>query len=157
MWIFHLYRFYLSVGAGVLVYVAGSRTLWQAVLAVVLFRTGWFLVEQRLEHIRMERSFRRHATAFKQALGPYGIRLINKAETDPRTKRSLAEVFTPNPRALRRTVEQLEMLNTLFDAGMRPAGDEYLLHDCKLKYGRMRLQRMENKPARDTARSGGEG
>jgi hypothetical protein len=24
---------------------------------------------------------------------------------------------------------------------MRPDGDEYLLHDCKLKYGRQRLEK----------------
>ncbi|MBD3317327.1 MAG: hypothetical protein GF344_16185 [Chitinivibrionales bacterium] len=140
MWLLNFYRFYLSLAAGAFVFFFGERKIWPALATVIAFRTAWFFIEGRVRHNQIERSFRKHAPAFKQALGPYGIRLINKAEDDPRTKQSLAEVFTPNMRALRRTVEQLEMLNTLFNAGMRPTGDEFLLHDCKLKYGRMRLQ-----------------
>jgi hypothetical protein len=145
MWLLSFYRFYLCAAAGVLVYLVVARSLWPAILTALVFRTGWFLVERVVERVRRDSAFEAHESAFKQELGPYGIRLINKARTDPRTKRSLAEVFTADRRALRRTVEQLEMLNTLFDAGMRPAGDEYLLHDCKLKYGRARLAGMEGR------------
>jgi hypothetical protein len=41
-------------------------------------------------------------------------------------------------------VEQLEVMDTLFQAGMRPQGDQYLLHDLKLKYGRSRLQSIKS-------------
>jgi hypothetical protein len=39
--------------------------------------------------------------------------------------------------------DQLVLMDTLFKAGMSPAGDDFLLHDCKLKYGKYRLSRTE--------------
>ena len=50
-------------------------------------------------------------------------------------------MFTSNQKKLQKAVEQLEMMDTLFKAGMRPEGDEYLLHDLKLKYGKYRLEK----------------
>lgn len=93
----------------------------------------------------MNKLFKQNETEFKQLYGPYGIRLINKAETDWQTKKSLAEVFTNKKSNLKNTVEQLEVMNTLFQAGLKPDGDAYLLHDLKLKYGKHRLEKMLSK------------
>ena len=79
-------------------------------------------------------------TEFKQQHGPYGIRIANKAENEWHIKKSLAEVFTTNIKKLHKAIEQLEMMDTLFKAGLRPEGDEFLLHDLKLKYGKWKTK-----------------
>jgi len=89
--------------------------------------------------VAVDASYNAHAAEFKQLYGPYGIRIANKAESDRRIKISLVEVFTDNPKTLKKNVEQLEVMDTLFKAGMQPQGDEFLLHDLKLKYGKHRL------------------
>jgi hypothetical protein len=33
-------------------------------------------------------------------------------------------------------------MDELFKAGLSPQGDEYLLHDLRLKYGRYRLEKI---------------
>jgi hypothetical protein len=92
-------------------------------------------------------AFRRHIADFKQQFGPYGIRIANQAEQDRRLKASLAEVFTDSIPALRTCVEQLEVMDTLFCSGLRPAGDQYLLHDLKLRYGKLRLESLTKEKA----------
>ena len=82
-----------------------------------------------------------HSAQFKELLGPYGIRMINKAEQDPGIRKSLSEVFTPDLKKLKSTVDQLEMMDTLFKAGMQPDADTYQLHDLKLKYGKYRVEK----------------
>jgi uncharacterized membrane protein len=140
MWFFHLYRFYISVTVGIVLFAFFGVSIWIAGVAALVTRVLWYAVERMSERAAINRSFTRHCYRFKQLLGPYGIRIANKAENDYRVKRSLAEVFTPNREKLKKNVEQLEVMDTLFNAGMRPEGDEYLLHDCKLKYGKHRLE-----------------
>ncbi len=135
-----IYRFYFSVAVGALAFYAFGRRWWAWVLVALATRLLWAICESRYKAMVREKNFRKHAYAFKQFAGPYGIRLVNKAEKDSRTRQSLSEVFTGNQKELAKTVEQLETLDTLFQAGMRPQGDEYLLHDLKLKYGRHRLE-----------------
>ncbi|MDG5814533.1 hypothetical protein QA601_05565 [Chitinispirillales bacterium ANBcel5] len=65
---------------------------------------------------------------------------MNKAENDYSLKASLAEVFVTDLNTLRKTVESLEVMDTLFKAGMRPDSDSYQLHDLKLKYGKYRIE-----------------
>ncbi|MBD3393549.1 MAG: hypothetical protein GF418_15555 [Chitinivibrionales bacterium] len=154
MWFLGLYRFYISLAAGAAAFFFLWHTVWAWLLVTPGVRLAWFFAERALNAWRMDRDFQRHIAAFRQELGPYGIRIANKADANPRVKKSLAEVFTASPSKLKKTVEQLEVMDTLFRAGMRPEGDEYLLHDLKLKYGRRRLER-ENARDPDTPSSHG--
>lgn len=143
MWFLSFYRFYLSAASGIVAGMFLVHAWWFGVLAAIAVRSVWAFIEYLIEKARINRSFKAHTYSFKQELGPYGIRLINRAEKDASVKRQLAEVFTGNEKQLRKTVEQLEMMDTLFNAGMRPDGDTYQLHDCKLKYGKFRLARID--------------
>jgi hypothetical protein len=53
----------------------------------------------------------------------------------------LSEVFTPNYKQLTKTVEQLEVMDTLFKSGLSPDGDTYQLHELKLKYAKYRIEK----------------
>lgn len=145
MWTLSFYRFYISVLCGISVYLFFIRNIRIALLTTVVTRIIWFLCEQLLKRYTVQKDYNRHITEFKQQNGPYGIRISNKADRERRIKESLAEVFTSNEKKLRKAVEQLEMMDTLFKAGMRPEGDEFLLHDLKLKYGKYRLDTLQNK------------
>jgi hypothetical protein len=140
MLILQFYRLYTSLAAGVLIFLFVNRSIWLAAGVIVVVRAGWFFIERGFERFRVNRLFKQHIADFKQQCGPYGIRIANRAESDYHTRVSLAEVFEPNHDKLKKAVDQLEMLNTIFNAGMRPEGDEFLLHDLKLKYGRQRLE-----------------
>ncbi len=146
MWLFGFYRLYVSLCAGVALWLFVMRSVWISILAVILVRAGWFALERLIERVHIDRDFKRHAYPFRQQLGPYGIRIANQAEQDFRTKKSLAEVFVADPATLRKNVEQLKMMDMLFMAGMRPEGDAYLLHDCKLKYGIYRIEQAGKQP-----------
>ena len=141
MWIFRFYRMYAALAAGVLTWVLPGRSVWLGLAVAVLVRTAWLLCERSIRRIRLQRAFQEHIGRFRNLYGPYAIRLANKAEKDRRIRESLAEVFTPRISELRKTVEQLDVLDALFQAGMRPQGDDYLLHDLKRKYGKERLSR----------------
>jgi hypothetical protein len=139
MFIFPFYRILVTVLLGFLCWLFILRVWWSWVIVTILSRTIWYFVEHTLRTIQINNNFRTHETVFKQLYGPYGIRLINKSENDAAVRRELAEVFTGDMKKLAKTVEQLEMMDTLFKAGMRPDGDTYLLHDLKLKYAKHRL------------------
>jgi hypothetical protein len=140
MWIFTFYRLYLSIIAGLFIFLS-VKSLWPGIATMVVVRLIWLFVEMAIERVRVRRLFIKRITDFKQLFGPYGIRVANKAESDWRTMRSLAEVFEPDSKKLKKTVEQLEVMDALFSAGMRPEGDEFLLHDLKLKYGKKRMEK----------------
>ena len=139
MWLFGFYRLYLSLCAGIALWLFCIRSIWLSLAVFAAFRALWFGAERIIERILIGRDFKKHIYSFKQELGPYGIRLANKAEQDWRVKKSLAEVFVSSPARLKKNVEQLALMDTLFKAGMSPAGDDFLLHDCKLKYGNYML------------------
>lgn len=101
----------------------------------------WYFVEKRINQIRINKWFEQHSYEFKLQTGPYGIRLINQAENDSYIKKSLCEVFTPDLKKLKEAVTQLETMDALFRAGLQPQGDQFQLHDLKLKYGRYRLEK----------------
>jgi hypothetical protein len=143
MWIIGFYRIILSLCCGILFWLFCIKSLWLALLAAIVVRVVWFAVERVVERIAVEKDFKRHVYSFKQQLGPYGIRLANKAEKDYGVKKSLAEVFTSNSARLKKNIDQLKMMDTLFSAGMRPDGEAYLLHDCKLKYGAYRVAQQD--------------
>ena len=143
MWLLSFYRFYFSLAIGLSIAFFLHYSWWIAACVTVSTRLFWLAIEKGINRHLVDRLFKEHAYAFKQEMGPYGIRLINKAEKDSFLKRSLAEVFVGNEAKLRKTVEQLEMMDTLFRAGLRPDGDTWQLHDLKLKYGKVRLERME--------------
>lgn len=145
MFLSGFYRFYFAVIFGAVIYffVAENWLLW--VISAILFRIAWYVIEHAISDYRVNKLFKTHENEFKCAFGPYGIRIINKAENDLRFKRSLAEVFTENNKALKETVAQLEVMDTLFKSGLQPDGDEYLLHDLKLKYGKQRLEALEKR------------
>ncbi len=140
MWIFSFYRAYFAVCAGAAEYFFLKKSLWLSAAAALVVRVLWFAAEQSIRRAIINRDFKRHVYEFKQQLGPYGIRMANKADNEWPIKKSLAEVFTSNKAKLKKNVEQLQMMNTLFSAGMRPDADTYQLHDCKLKYGAYRLE-----------------
>ncbi len=143
MWLLGFYRFYLCLCTGIAFYAFLVRSVWLSLVIAIVARTLWYGIERSIDRISIGRDFSRHAYSFKQQLGPYGIRLANQAEKDFSIRKSLAEVFVSDPARLRKNVEQLRMMDTLFQAGMRPDGDAYLLHDCKLKYGTHRLDRLQ--------------
>ena len=140
MWLFSFYRIYLSIAAGAVAFYF-YRAWWIWITAAIAARIIWFVIESGVSRWVINRNFHRHIAAFKQQLGPYGIRIANKAEADTRIRKSLAEVFVSDLGKLKKAVEQLDVMDTLFKSGMRPDADEYLLHDLKLKYGRLRLEK----------------
>ncbi|MBD3420925.1 MAG: hypothetical protein GF398_12465 [Chitinivibrionales bacterium] len=139
MWIFNFYRLYCSLAAGLLYYFFIQRSWWQALLILIAARAGWFGISWYIKKVATDRAFNKYIGEFKEKYGPYGIRMANKAENNRRIKESLAEIFVADMQKLKKNVEQLDVMDTLFNAGMRPEGDEYLLHDLKLKYGKERL------------------
>jgi hypothetical protein len=142
MFLLNFYRFYCSCLAGILVYLFLLHSVWLGLVAIIISRTAWFFIERFLRRIMINKWFAAHQGAFKQQFGPYGIRLVNKAESDAATRESLAEVFTPDPDELRKNVQNLEVMDVMFKAGMRPDGDAWQLHDLKLKYGKFRLEKL---------------
>ncbi len=140
-WLFSFYRFFFSLSGGVVAAIS-LKHWWISLPAAAVIRYVWYKIEQVLKNRATDRLFDQHAAEFKQLTGPYGIRLINKAEQDKVVKNSLAEVFTPDIKKLKDTVEQLEVMDTLFKAGMHPDGDAYQLHDLKLKYAKYRLKEL---------------
>ena len=109
-------------------------------MVAIAVRICLYFIEKKVHHRQINKHFSQHITLFKQLYGPYGIRIANKAESAWHIKRNLSEVFTENETALKKAVESLEVLDTLFKAGLQPQGDDYLLHDLKLKYGKYRLE-----------------
>ncbi len=146
MWLLSFYRFYASLGVGVVAYFL-SRGVAAGVACAIAFRLLWCAMERAIAFFIIDERFNRHVYEFKQQLGPYGIRMANMAQRDRKIKKSLSEVFTPNMKNLEKCVDQLKMMDTLFRAGMRPDAETQQLHDCKLKYGTYRLDRMGKKPA----------
>jgi len=138
MWLLSLYRFYGSAAAGIL---SGFllHSIWIGIGTAILVRAIVFFIEWWIKRMLINRDFASHEAEFKQLYGPYGIRLINKAASDFRMRSGLADVFVADIRKLQKTVEQLDVMEALFKAGMQPQGDEFLLHDLKLKYGKHRL------------------
>ncbi len=147
MWFLNFYRFYVSLLLGAAAALLIIKRWWFGVAVFFAVRISWALVEIFINRMMVNRLFRKHAFEFKQQLGPYGIRLINRAEQDASLRKSLAEVFTNNETKLRKAVEELETMDTLFRAGLRPDGDTYQLHDLKLKYGKYRLEQIKKKKA----------
>jgi hypothetical protein len=146
MWIFSFYRFYCALCAGCAEYFFLKKSVWLFLATVFLARLAWYAVEQFIGGIIIKRDFNRHAYEFKQQLGPYGIRMANKADNEWRIKKSLAEVFTANTARLKKNVEQLQMMDTLYKAGMTPDPETGQLHDCKLKYGLYRIENLSKTP-----------
>jgi hypothetical protein len=142
MWLFTFYRTYIALFAGIAEYFFLKKSVWLLIATVVIVRSAWFVAEQFIGRMIIKRDFDRHLYEFKQQLGPYGIRMANKADNEWYIKKSLADVFTSNTARLRKNVEQLQMMDTLFKAGMSPDADTYQLHDCKLKYGVYRIDRL---------------
>jgi hypothetical protein len=144
VFLLNFYRAIIAVLCGAIVFFIFLHKWWIWVCVFLLTRVVWFFIEQKISHIKIDKLFTRCETEFKQLYGPYGIRLVNKAETDWQIRKSLAEVFEDNKNKLKNTVEQLEVMNTLFQAGLKPDEDTYLLHDLKLKYGKYRLEKMRS-------------
>ena len=142
MWVFRFYRFYLSVVGGIGASLCVIHSWWFGLAVALVIRISWAVVEHLISRYNINRSFKKHAYTFKQLTGPYGIRLINKAEKDHHLRTQLAEVFVDDERQLRKALENIEVMDTLFKAGMRPDGDTWQLHDLKLKYARFRLEEM---------------
>ena len=142
MFLLTFYRLYCSIVAGVLAYFLINPSLWLSLGIIVLARTAWYFAERFIKNHQTDAWFESHQTAFKELCGPYGIRLINKAESDWSIKTSLAEVFTPDRKKLGENVKNLEAMDVIFKAGMRPDGDAWQLHDLKLKYGKYRLEKV---------------
>jgi hypothetical protein len=144
------YRLYASLLVGVAVYPISGRSIKICVFSAIAFRLLWFAAERTALIISINLNFKRHIYKFKQQLGPYGIRLANKAENDWTVKKSLAEVFTSSLKKLEKNVEHLKLMDTLFSAGMRPDDETFQINDCKLKYGLYRLnmhtQKKQYKP-----------
>jgi|WetSurMetagenome_2_1015567.scaffolds.fasta_scaffold43181_3 hypothetical protein len=141
MFLLTFYRFYIALAAGAAAYFLFLPNLWISIAIAIAVRVIWLFAERFLEKLTINRSFEAHQTKFKELYGPYGIRLANKAESDASIRRSLAEVFTPNMKKLQEAVKTLETMDVLFNAGMRPDGDAWQLHDLKLKYGKYRLEK----------------
>jgi hypothetical protein len=136
------YRLHASLCAGVLSYIFFSRTITAGLLCAVTARFLWFIVEHFLGVLSINKHFDQHVYEFKQQLGPYGIRMANMAQRDWKVKKRLEEVFTPNEKYLAKNIDQLRALDALFSAGMRPDEQTYQLHDCMLKYGAYRLEKL---------------
>jgi hypothetical protein len=141
MFIFQFYRFFLSTALGIATWLFVIHSFWVIFPVLIVTRLVWFMIEKLIKNIRIKKWYKVHSAPFKELTGPYGIRLMNKADTDTAVRTSLAEVFTTDFKELKKITEQLEMMDTLFKSGLRPDGDSYQLHDLKLKYARHRLEK----------------
>jgi hypothetical protein len=139
--LFKFYRLYFSIAAGATLFFTLLHQWWALICGSIFARIIWHLIEKQIEKKLIDKTFEQHAYEFKQQFGPYGIRLINKAESDYSIKKSLAEVFTSDSKKLKETADQLSAMDTLFNAGFRPEGDTFLLHELKLKYCKYRLEK----------------
>lgn len=140
MWIFSFYRLFIACAVAVLLFIFAGHHWWLALTGLVAVRAIFFGAEFLLNRFLVEQAFKAHSFTFKQQIGPYGIRLINKAETDYSLRKSLYEVFTANRKNLKKNVENLDVMEKLFSAGMRPDSETCHQHDLKLKYGTWRLE-----------------
>ncbi len=147
MVVFSFYRFYASIVAGMVGYVLLQHSIAAGAACAAVFRLLWYLCEKCIDYSAVNVRFKRHVYEFKQQLGPYGILMANRAEADRKVKESLAEVFVSDVRKLQKNVEQLQILETLYQAGMTPDAETYQLHDCKLKYALYRLEQQKKKNA----------
>lgn len=143
MWIFSFYRLYLSVAAGIGAAYLFLPVWWFGIICTVLIRAAIAGGEHIAALYAVNRLFTKHSYTFRQELGPYGIRMVNRAEKDTRLRKSLAEVFVASEKKLRKALEQLELMDTLYKAGMQPDADTWQLHDLKLKYARFRLEQID--------------
>jgi hypothetical protein len=147
MIVFSFYRLYGSIGAGIGAYFFIWHRLLPALACIIGIRTLWFLIERFVGRLLIEKYFKQHIYEFKQQLGPYGIRMANKAERKFSIKKDLSEVFLPDVKKLQKYHGQLKVLDTLYGAGMRPDPESWQLHDCKLKYASFRLEQEMKKAA----------
>jgi hypothetical protein len=138
------YRLYASLCVGGLFYIFCFHSLGAALLSALLTRGIWFFVEYFVKRMVTNALYQQHIYDFKQQLGPYGIRVANQAEENRRVKESLSEVFIDSPEKLQKTAETLQLIDTLYQAGMTPDQDSRLLHDCKIKYAKYRLEKRRN-------------
>jgi hypothetical protein len=143
VFILSFFRFYCCGALAALICYQTPLSWWWLLPITLLLRAAVGLGEAQVQRLQRNRNWQRHCGPFKQFCGPYGIRLVNKAEHDRRIRRSLSEVFVSDPARLQKNLASLEALDALFKAGMAPQGDEYLLHDLKLKYARHRLQQLQ--------------
>ena len=111
MVILGFYRFYASLCAGILASLLLWHHVWFAIACTVAFRSLWYSIDHLVNHFLVEKYFKLHLYEFKQQLGPYGIRIANKAESDYRIKRSLVEVFAPDMKKLQKNADQLKLEN----------------------------------------------
>lgn len=145
MWLLSFYRFYIALFVGIISYFFLVRKWWLSLLITIFARLIWTIVEYVIKRIYINNTFKKYSYDFKQKFGPYGIRIINKGEHDYEIRKSLCEVFTDNEKKLSKVIEELEMMDALFNAGLRPEGDNFLLHDLKLKYAKERLKELKKK------------
>ncbi|MCX7726509.1 MAG: hypothetical protein N2053_06640 [Chitinispirillaceae bacterium] len=145
MWIFNFYRLYFAILVGFISYFFLLRRWWFSLLMTLLFRVLWGVTEYLIKRIQTNNIFKKYSFDFKQKFGPYGIRIINKGEQSYEIRKSLCEVFTDDERKLSKVIEELETMNALFNAGLRPEGDNFLLYDLKLKYAREHLSELRKK------------
>jgi hypothetical protein len=104
MWILNFYRTYVALCAGIAEYLFLVKSIWIAIAAAVAVRVLWFAAEKGIERRIIIRDFDCHVYEFKQQLGPYGIRMANKADSEWHIKKSLADVFTSNTAKLQKTL-----------------------------------------------------
>jgi hypothetical protein len=145
MWLLDFYRLYICLISALLSFFFLVHSIFLSLGIFIVLRALWWFIEWALERYQIQMNFNKFQGEFKNIYGPYGIRIINKAQNNFVTKKSLCEVFCTSPIKLKKAVEQLEVMDTLFKAGMQPQGDDYLLHDLKLKFGALRLKKLSNK------------
>lgn len=103
MWLFGFYRIYLCLCAGIAFWFFCIRSIWLSLAVVVAARLLWFGLEKIIEWIEIGRDFKQHIYPFKQLLGPYGIRLANKAEKEWHIKKTLPRSLPQTPQGLKKT------------------------------------------------------
>ena len=78
MILLRFYRLYLSVLGGAVVFFTLLHSWWAWLGSSILLRIIWALGETKFNNYRNNKYFEQHSYEFKQLLGPYGIRMINK-------------------------------------------------------------------------------
>lgn len=103
MWILSFYRAYFAVCAGAAEYFLLKKSLWLSAAAALVVRVLWFAVEQGIRRAIINRDFKRHVYEFKQQLGPYGIRMANKADNEWPIKKALPKFSLQTRQSLKKT------------------------------------------------------
>lgn len=136
-------RFWRTLTALIAAVLCGFhlRSVSLGLLTFVAVRFLILVLEIAADKYRFALDFDQHAGPFREMFGPYGQQILTKAQSNPRIRRCLAEVFSAHRKTVEDSVAQLKLMNELSKAGMKAIDKEDEAMDLALAYGKHRLEK----------------